>query len=165
MSIGRFYAGIAALVWSAETSRYLLLRRSGHKDYAPGIWECITGRVDQGEGFEDALRREVREELGVEVQVEAILGTTHFYRGEPVPENELVGVVYFCSLHDPAAIHISPEHSEFRWLPVDEALALLTARDPSTQWARRVIERAELLRAQFPQGLIRSPGLAGFELG
>jgi 8-oxo-dGTP pyrophosphatase MutT (NUDIX family) len=107
----------------------------------------------------------VREELGVEVQVEAILGTTHFYRGEPVPENELVGVVYFCSLHDPAAIHISPEHSEFRWLPVDEALALLTARDPSTQWARRVIERAELLRAQFPQGLIRSPGLAGFELG
>jgi 8-oxo-dGTP diphosphatase len=165
MSIGRFCAGIAALIWSAETSCYLLLRRSGHKDYAPGVWECVTGRVDQGEGFEDALYREVREELGVEVQVEAILGTTHFYRGEPVPENELVGVVYFCSLRDPAAIHLSPEHSEFRWLPADQAMALLTASDPSTQWARRVIERAEMLRAQFPHGLIRGPGLTSFELG
>jgi 8-oxo-dGTP diphosphatase len=165
MSIGRFYAGIAALIWSAETSSYLLLRRSDQKDYAPGVWECVTGRVDQGEGFEDALHREVREELGVEVTVEAILGTTHFYRGEPVPENELVGVVYFCSLHDPAAIHISPEHSEFRWLPADRAMALLTASDPSTQWARRVIERAEMLRAQFSQSLSKRLGLTAFELG
>ena len=35
-----------------------------------------------------------QEELGVEVQVEHILGTTHFYRGEQVPDNELVGVIY-----------------------------------------------------------------------
>jgi 8-oxo-dGTP diphosphatase len=165
MSIGRFYAGIAALIWSVETRQYLLLRRSDRKDYAPGVWECVTGRVDQGEGFEDALHREVREELGVEVQVQAILGTTHFYRGEPVPENELVGVVYFCSLSDPAAIHISPEHSEFRWLTAEGAMALLTASDPSTQWARRVIERAEVLLAQFPPRLFNKPGQAGFELG
>jgi 8-oxo-dGTP diphosphatase len=81
MSIGRFYAGIAAVIWSSQTGQYLLLRRSDEKDYGPGIWECVTGRVDQGEGFEDALHREVREELGVSVQVEYILGTTHFYRG------------------------------------------------------------------------------------
>jgi 8-oxo-dGTP diphosphatase len=165
MSIGRFYAGIAALVWSAETSSYLLLRRSSQKDYAPGVWECVTGRVDQGEGFEDALHREVHEELGVQVAIEAILGTTHFYRGAPVPENELVGVVYFCSLRQPAAIRISPEHSEFRWLPADRALALLTASDPSTQWARRLIERAEMLRTQFPHDLILGPRFNGFELG
>ena len=83
MSMGHFLAGIAALIRSPETGQYLLMRRSEHKDYAPGVWECVTGRVDQGEGFEAALRREVREELGVEVQVEHILGTTHFYRGSP----------------------------------------------------------------------------------
>ncbi len=92
MPIGRFYAGIAALIWVPETKQYLLLRRSTQKDYAQGAWECVTGRVDQGESFEDALRREVREELGAEVQLEYILGTTHFYRGDPIPENELVGV-------------------------------------------------------------------------
>ena len=100
MPIGHFYAGIAAVIRSPETRQYLLLRRSEQKDYARGVWECVTGRVDQGEGFEDALRREVREELGVEVQIDYILGTTHFYRGVPIPENELVGVIYLCSLAD-----------------------------------------------------------------
>jgi 8-oxo-dGTP diphosphatase len=87
MTIGRFYAGIAALIWSPETKQYLLLCRSEQKDYARGAWECVTGRVDQGEGFEDALHREVHEELGVEVQIEHILGTTHFYRGMGYPPN------------------------------------------------------------------------------
>ena len=64
MTIGRFYAGIAALIRSTETNQYLLLRRSEQKDYAPGAWECVTGRVDQGEGFDDALRREVAGRIG-----------------------------------------------------------------------------------------------------
>lgn len=165
MSIGRFYAGIAALIWSPETSRYLLLRRSEHKDYAPGAWECVTGRVDQGEGFEDALRREVREELGVEVQVKHILGTTHFYRGSPDPENELVGVIYLCNLPDPSSIRIDAEHSEYRWLAAQQALDQLTVADPSTQWIRRVIQRAELIRPLLPESLLEFQRQISFELG
>jgi 8-oxo-dGTP diphosphatase len=165
MSIGRFYAGVGAVVWSSRLEQYLLLRRSEHKDFAPGTWECVTGRVDQGEGFEDALHREVREELGVDVQVEYILGTTHFYRGAPAPENELVGVIYLCSLADPEAVHISEEHSEFRWLPADQAIMLLTAADTSSQWARRVIQRAEVIRSMLPGELAKFQRESGFELG
>jgi 8-oxo-dGTP diphosphatase len=165
MSIARFYAGIAALIWSPETSQYLLLRRSEDKDYARGVWECITGRVDQGEGFEDALRREVREELGVAVEIEHILGTTHFYRGSSSPENELVGVVYLCSISDPASIHLSSEHSEYRWLSVGQAFDSLSASDPSTQWIRRVIQRAEIIRPMLPDELIDFHRRSGFELG
>lgn len=165
MTIGRFYAGIAALIWSPETEQYLLLRRSEQKDYARGAWECVTGRVDQGEGFEDALRREVGEELGVEVQIEYILGTTHFYRGAPTPENELVGVVYLCSLADPASIRISPEHSEYRWLSADQAIERLTGTDLSTQWAMRVIRRAEIIRPMLPDNLVKFQSKTNFELG
>ncbi|OGN94287.1 MAG: hypothetical protein A2Z71_05015 [Chloroflexi bacterium RBG_13_50_21] len=165
MSIGRFYAGIAALIWSPETKKYLLLRRSDQKDYARGAWECVTGRVDQGEGFEDALHREVHEELGVELQVEHILGTTHFYRGTPNPDNELVGVIYLCSIADPASIRISPEHSEYRWLTANQAIDLLSATDPSTLWARRVIERAETVRSMLPGKLVNYQRKTGFEFG
>ena len=98
MPVGRFIGGVGALIWSQEDGKYLLLRRSPEKDFASGIWECVTGRVDQGEGFEEALHREVREELSVQVQVEFIIGTTHFYRGESLPENELIGIIYGCSL-------------------------------------------------------------------
>jgi 8-oxo-dGTP diphosphatase len=165
MPTGCFLAGIAALIWSPKTQKYLLLRRSAQKDYASGAWECVTGRVDQGEGFEDALRREVYEELGVDVQIQHILGTTHFYRGDPIPENELVGVIYLCSLSHPDSIHIGAEHSEYRWLNASQATELLTAPDPATQWVKRVIQRAEAIRAMLPEDLLDFQKNAGFELG
>jgi 8-oxo-dGTP diphosphatase len=165
MSNGRFIAGIAALIWSPETKKYLLLRRSEHKDYASGAWECVTGRVDQGEGFEDALRREVHEELGVEVQIEHILGTTHFYRGSPIPENELVGVIYLCTLSDPNSIHIGAEHSEYHWLSADQAIEFLTVSDPTGQWVKRIIQRAETIRRMLPEDLLEFQRDSGFELG
>ena len=165
MSVGRFYAGIAAVIWSPETSQYLLLRRAEHKDYAPGVWEWVTGRVDQGEGFEDALHREVREELGASVHIDHILGTTHFYRGAPSPKNELLGVVYLCSLADPSTIQIGSEHSDFRWLTAEQALDLLSASDPSTQWARRVLQRVIATSPLIPQGLLEFQCRYGFELG
>ncbi|OGO27424.1 MAG: hypothetical protein A2136_02800 [Chloroflexi bacterium RBG_16_54_11] len=165
MAIGRFYAGIGAVIWSPRDRKYLVLRRSEQKDYAPGAWECVTGRVDQGEGFEDTLHREAQEELGVDVQVEHILGTTHFYRGAPNPENELVGVIYLCSLADPSSIRISAEHFEFRWLSADQAIELLTSADTSTQWARRVIQRAEAIRPLLTRELVEYQEKSGFELG
>ncbi len=115
--------------------------------------------------FEDALRREGREELGVEVKIEHILGTTHFYRGSPSPKNELVGVVYLCTIPDPASIHIGSEHSEYRWLSVEQAHDMLSGTDPSTTWIRRVIERAEIIRPMLPNELVDFQRRSGLELG
>ncbi len=165
MAIGRFIAGIAAVIQSAQSGQYLLLRRAADKDYAAGAWECMTGRVDQGESFEEALHREVQEELGVRVRPVYILGTTHFYRGTPIPENELVGVVYLCVLDNPGSIRLSAEHSEYRWLVASQVFELLIALDPTTQWARRVMERAELVRPILPDNLLELQGEAGFEFG
>jgi 8-oxo-dGTP diphosphatase len=165
MTVGHFLAGIAAVIRSPGTGQYLLLHRSEEKDFGQGIWECLTGRVDQGEGFEQALHREVREELGVQVKAEHILGTTHFYRGPALPQNELVGVVYLCSLPATTSIRLSSEHSEYRWLLTHQALELLSATDPSTQWAHRLIERAELIRPLLPGSLVSLQRQAGFEFG
>ena len=76
MGVGHFLGGIAAVIWSTKGGKYLLLHRVKSKDFAPGIWECVTGRVEQGEAFEQALYRETREELGLVVKPVCILGTT-----------------------------------------------------------------------------------------
>jgi len=60
---------------------------------------------------------------------------------------------------------MSAEHSEFRWSSAPEALALLTAADPSTQWARRVIQRAEAIRELLPGELIKFHSASSFEMG
>jgi 8-oxo-dGTP diphosphatase len=149
VSIGRFFAGISALVWRPSDGRYLLLRRSGDKDVGAGAWECITGRVDQGEGFEDAVRREVLEEVGIEVQIDSFVGMMHFCRGEVGPEHEMVGVQFCCSAKEPEALQLSWEHSECRWGTAAEAEALL----PVGHWLRQTIRRAEMIRALSPAEL------------
>ncbi|NKB72356.1 MAG: NUDIX domain-containing protein [Candidatus Latescibacteria bacterium] len=167
MGPGRFLAGIGALIRCSSSQRYLFLKRAPTKDVGAGLWECVTGRVDQGEGFEEALHREVDEETGLAVQIDFIIGTSHFYRGPTRPDNELLGVTYSCSVlgdqGQPPAIRPSGEHSEYGWLLAEEALELLAHPDPGTRWNRTTLERAETIRRQLPSNL----GLfyrRGFEL-
>jgi 8-oxo-dGTP diphosphatase len=159
MPIGHFLGGIAAVIWDFSTGKYLLLRRAAQRDFQAGAWECVTGRVDQGESYEQALHREVREEIGVHVQIEFMIATTHFYRGETLPDNELLGVIYGCTIQGHAEPNFGSEHSEQCWLTVSEVDALL----PEGHWLRDAIHRAELLRRLLPEQLreiFRSKGLA-----
>jgi 8-oxo-dGTP pyrophosphatase MutT (NUDIX family) len=149
MPIGRFLCGIAALIWDPETECYLLLRRAASKDFAARAWECPTGRVDQGESFTAAVHREVSEEIGARVQIDFIIGVTHFYRGPEQPENELLGLIFGCTLVGSRAIGFGEEHSEMRWATAEEAYALL----PESHWLQDVIRRAENLRRLLPQEL------------
>jgi 8-oxo-dGTP diphosphatase len=158
--IGRFFAGVGALLRRPIDGRYLLLRRSTEKDFAGGAWECVTGRVDQGESYSDAVLREVREELGVSARIEFIVGTMHFYRGDRRPENELVGVQYCCSIENPEGVALGWEHSEHRWVTAEEARVLL----PEGHWLAAVIGRVEVIRSLSPPELLETYQEKGFEL-
>ena len=114
-SPGHFLAGVAGLLRNS-VGEYLLLKRSADRDFGSAIWECVTGRVNQGEGFEEALHREVMEETGLRVRVDTLIGLSHFYRGEPVPENELQGVIFGCSIVGDETVHGSSEHAEQQWV-------------------------------------------------
>ncbi len=163
--IGRFLGGVAALIFNPEDETYLLLRRAMTKDFAPGAWECVTGRVDQGEGFDEAVRREVREETGLEVAPVYILGTTHFYRGTAVPENELVGIVYLCPVSTPPPVLLSEEHDLFCWVTGAQALSKLVDDEATTQWTRGVIQKAEMVRQHLTDELRAINKRVGFSLG
>jgi 8-oxo-dGTP pyrophosphatase MutT (NUDIX family) len=166
--VGRFLAGVGALLWDSLNNSYLVLKRADSKDFAPNVWECVTGRVDQGESFEEALHREVDEEIGIPVVPQFIIGTTHFYRGDPVAQNELLGVIYCCVpenlLLAREQIRLSQEHSEFRWVTSEEAHVLLNSDHATERWLRRVINRAEIIRQYIPVELLATHTWQGFEL-
>ena len=68
---------VAALIWREE--RFLICRRPAHK--ARGLlWEFVGGKVEPGETKQDALIRECREELAVELHVgDMFMDVTHVY--------------------------------------------------------------------------------------
>ncbi len=160
MSIGRFLGGVAALIWNEQNGQYLLLRRAEQRDFAAGSWECVTGRVDQGESFEQAVKREVREEISAEIQIEFIIATAHFFRGSEIEENELLSVIFGCTLADPFSIQLSLEHSEMIWVSAEEAYRIL----PDDYWLNRCIRRAEFMKEHLPPALRLEYRQSGFEI-
>ena len=165
MNTARFQGGIAAIIRSSKDNRYLLLKRSPDKDFQPGIWECVTGRVKQGEGFEDALYREVLEEIGVKPEIDFLVGTTHFYRGESIPENELLGIVYCCSLAEPYKIRISNEHTTYKWCTATEAMKFLEPYGANSKWIMKVISHSEELIGLSPKNFSNPHKDTSWELG
>jgi 8-oxo-dGTP diphosphatase len=50
-----------------DDDRVLLCHRSPHRQWFPNVWDLPGGHVDAGEQPEEAVRRELLEELGVEL--------------------------------------------------------------------------------------------------
>lgn len=92
----------AALVRDGRT---FAARRSATMS-EPNRWEFPGGKVEPGESDEQALRRELREELGIEATIHEAVGSATVRRGA----REIVLTVYRAELRDgePSAV----EHAE-----------------------------------------------------
>lgn len=77
-------------------------------------WEWPGGKVEAGESPEQALTREIREELDTEIRVDKFLTTIDW----DYPKFHLTMHCYLCSLLT-EALHLN-EHEAARWLGADE---------------------------------------------
>jgi len=135
----------------------LLLRHSG-------TWDPPAGRLAPGESFEKGAVREVYEETGFLVAPQRLLAT---WVGNRPGGGLLASATYVSRISGDDSVRLSEEHLEYRWVTLDEWLAL-----PSW-WSRENVQNVAGAVSTLPDNplpeppppVLPSPGVANANLG
>lgn len=104
---------VAAVIKDGD--RYLCMQRCrSSKPYISEHWEFPGGKVKEGETDEEALRREIHEEMDWDIQVGKRLGAVNY----DYPDFSIELTAFLCK---PGAGEFTMlEHLNYRWLTHDE---------------------------------------------
>lgn len=123
---------VAAII---RDRKRIFATQRGYGDFKDG-WEFPGGKVEAGETLEEALVREIREELKTEIQVDRFLCTVDY----DYPKFHLTMHCYMCSVLS-GELTLT-EHEAARWLSRDELW--------SVDWLPADVEVVKSLEEQYP---------------
>ena len=112
---------VAAKAFIVHEGRLFIIKRAKDDVQSPGIWEIPGGRIDLGEDPILGLMREIREETGLYVDVVYPLSVRHFTRRD----GQVITMLIFLCKPKKGHIQLSEEHSEFRWMEINDYKKLL----------------------------------------
>ena len=129
---------VVQVVQEQEAPRLLLGKRARGRAYYPGVWDVPGGHCEPGEPPEQALVRELREELGVTPTAWRPLGEFRPPPGDLQAES-LVLHLYVVTAWEGTPHNRQPaEHAEIAWFDLDEACGLDLAHPSYPALFRRV---------------------------
>lgn len=109
-----YVVAVAAII--VREGRVLAMRRSAHKDAGAGLWETLSGRVDEGEEPLATVKREILEECALNVQVDPRPLTSYSAQRAGKP---MIVIVYRAEYLSGDVVR-SNEHDDHAWLTPDE---------------------------------------------
>lgn len=112
---------VAVKGFVVRNRRALILRRSAGAPYSPGIWEYPGGRIEFGEGLQQALEREIAEETGLAADIGRLQYAVTLLTG---PNRQIVVLNYKASVQA-GQVRLSSEHDAFLWATQKDLFSLL----------------------------------------
>ena len=131
------YQAITACVFLYKNGKLFSAKRSNGLKFLPGKYELVGGKIEFGETIEEGLKREVREELHIDVEIE-----NPFYVFTYVSEGgkkHSVEIVYFAkAAHPNQSIRLNAkDHSEYAWITENEVDVYFPMDDPERLAAKK----------------------------
>src|SRR3989344_2202273 len=119
LEIKQRIAGKAVIV---QDGKVLIIRESDKYKTGTnaGRYDFPGGKIKPGENHEEALKREVMEECGLEIEIESPIFVGEWY---PVINGEKIhifGIFYRCSAHNFEGNKLGGDHDEYKWINFDE---------------------------------------------
>ncbi len=113
--MARRHIRVVGAMLEKEGGRYLITQRRPEATL-PLLWEFPGGRVQENETDEQALARELKEEMGIDVEVlEQVMHTQHQY-----PSYDIDFRVFRCRLRSPESEIRHLRVQDHRWVTLSE---------------------------------------------
>jgi alpha-beta hydrolase superfamily lysophospholipase/8-oxo-dGTP pyrophosphatase MutT (NUDIX family) len=147
---------------------FLYRERQGRYEFAvfqradnPAWWQGVCGGVEEGETIGEGARREIREEAGIDERPPLYrLDSLSFLPASIFDEEHqacwgkdvVVVPMYFFAMPFDGEIRLSGEHTQYQWLPYEEAEKLVFFHDQKTAlWeTNKRLRRGNLIRGDTP---------------
>ena len=136
MQEDRFHLGVKALIHNHNGKLLLLQKNAKNSQTLKGtLWDLPGGRIQKNESLEEALKREIYEETGLQNMTQ-IDPFTMVLTDTRIPlEEDSVGLilaVYVCNLlDDNPTVCLSDEHLHYDWFNPSDAAKLLATNHPA----------------------------------
>lgn len=98
---------VAGIIYKKD--KFLIAKRNFKKSQG-GLWEFPGGKVEENESYQEALKREIKEEFNADIEVKDYVGEKiHHY-----PEKDIKLIFYKANLLSEKIELL--EHEDYRWI-------------------------------------------------
>lgn len=108
-----FGLAVRALI-TDEDGKILIIKRSSESRTNPDKWELPGGKVDQGEPFDQALKREVKEETNLTISLDHVVGVSE----QNLTLIRAVHIILSAKVEE-GELNLSSEHDGYAWVYFD----------------------------------------------
>ena len=138
------------LTFVVNERKFLALYSEPHPDHGEGGWFVVTGGVEGNETHEEAVAREVLEEIGLAVDEIIPLNWGSVYNWG----DELCEELNFVSFVKPGEIILNEEHSKIDWLDIDEFIERIEW-DDDKELLKKILEKALNKEKYFNEAIFK----------
>lgn len=114
---------IAVKAFIVNEGKVLLLKRRSNDTHKAGQLDIPGGRLELGENPFSGLKRETKEETGLDIEIVAPVDVHHFVRDDM---QKITMIIFLCRLQS-REIQLSEEHTEYTWKSINDPVGTFPA--------------------------------------